>query len=100
MRTVPAFQHSASGPQFGRAFDRFAQRVATFMVAWRGRRAVSELAHFDARLLGDIGLTRADVTGAIERPMHEDPTAHLAGVVRERRVAEAAQKREAARAWS
>lgn len=100
MRTVPAFFHLATGPSFGRAFDLIAQRVSAIVVAWRGRRAVAELAHFDARMLSDIGLSRSDVVGAIEQPMNEDPTAHLAAVVRERRKAEAAQKREAVQSWN
>lgn len=99
MRTVPAFSLLATGPSFGRVVNRLAQRAAAILVVWRGRRAAAELAHLDARLLGDIGLTRSDVLGAIECSMRQDPTERLAHVARERRVADAAQKREAARCW-
>jgi uncharacterized protein YjiS (DUF1127 family) len=99
MRSVPAISHLATGQNIGRILDRMTRRVAALLAMWRGRQAVAELAHFDARLLRDIGLSRSDVVAAIERPMSEDPTLHLADAVRERRLAHLAQKREAARAW-
>jgi uncharacterized protein YjiS (DUF1127 family) len=65
----------------------FASLIAGIARLIEGRRAAAELTRLDGHILADIGLTREDVLAAFERPMIEDPTIHLANVVRERRAA-------------
>jgi uncharacterized protein YjiS (DUF1127 family) len=65
----------------------FASLFAAISRVVQGRRAAAELTRLDDHVLADIGLTRSDVLAAFERPMVEDPTVHLAAVVRERRTA-------------
>jgi uncharacterized protein YjiS (DUF1127 family) len=64
----------------------FAGFIAGIARIVQGRRAAAELTRLDDHILSDIGLTRDDVLAAFERPMVEDPTVHLASVVRERRA--------------
>jgi uncharacterized protein YjiS (DUF1127 family) len=52
----------------------------------RNRRAAIVLAHLDARLLADIGLTPFDVRDAAATPMWDDPTALLRARALERRL--------------
>jgi uncharacterized protein YjiS (DUF1127 family) len=61
--------------------------------AWRNRRDVMRLAELDDAALKDIGLTRADVCGALLLPRHRDATSLLVVRSTERR----ATAREAAR---
>ena len=49
------------------------------------RREAAMLAHFDDRMLADIGLTRSDVRDAFSVPTWRDPTSLLVSRVRERR---------------
>ena len=64
---------------------RFAPACAAFAEASRGvviaavnRRAIRELDQSDDRLLKDIGLTRGDVSAALDVPFYRDPSANLA----------------------
>lgn len=82
-----------------RLFGGFVQVIDRVRDIWAQRRAAAELATLDAHQLKDIGLTRSDVLGAIERPLNDDPTAHLARLVRERRAAQTAAIREAREIW-
>lgn len=79
MRSAAADTATTTQP-FALLFARIARLV-------QGRRAAAELKRLDDHILADIGLTRDDVLAAFERPMVEDPTVHLAAVVRERRAA-------------
>jgi uncharacterized protein YjiS (DUF1127 family) len=45
----------------------------------RNRREVNSLRELDERCLKDIGLTRADVEGALSSPLHRDPSLILVG---------------------
>jgi uncharacterized protein YjiS (DUF1127 family) len=99
MRTVPASSTLATVSPLVRVADRLAWLLKRIQLAWTGRRAAADLAQMDARLLADIGLTRGDVASAYEAPLAEDPTERLARVVRERRAAQIAQHREAAKGW-
>jgi uncharacterized protein YjiS (DUF1127 family) len=64
-------------PGFFALLASIASRVAK---AVANRRAAQELAEWDARALKDIGLTQADVQGALALPFHEDPTVLLASL--------------------
>lgn len=62
--------------------------------AWRNRRHVMQLAELDDAALKDIGLTRADVLGALYLPRHRDPTSVLVIRSTERRAAARAAARD------
>lgn len=51
--------------------------VVRLQTAMANRRAAKELLGWDDEALKDIGLTRSDVRGALETPLHTDPTHHL-----------------------
>lgn len=51
-----------------------------------GRRALSQLANADDRMLKDIGLDRSDLRSAAAEPLYRDPTELLAGRVGEGRT--------------
>ncbi|HEY1152527.1 MAG TPA: DUF1127 domain-containing protein [Pseudolabrys sp.] len=62
-------------------------RVAKRLVRGvQNRRAAAVLAHLDARMLADIGLTRSDVRDATAAPMWDDPTTLLRTRALERRL--------------
>lgn len=58
----------------GRGLRDFVEAV--FKVA-RRRRDLAQLQRLDDRMLGDLGLTRADIDRAVLTPWHQDPTAGL-----------------------
>lgn len=60
--------------------------VQRLLRALAGRRAVLELATLDDHLLADLGLTRADVRCALNRPLPCDPSLHLANAAAGRLV--------------
>ena len=51
--------------------------VVRIQTAMANRRAAKDLLNWDDEALKDIGLTRSDVRGALETPLHTDPTHHL-----------------------
>jgi len=65
----------------------FAQRLWGFVVAVKGRQALSRLAGLDDRLLADIGITRGDLSEASRELLFRDPTSRLARRARDRRQA-------------
>jgi uncharacterized protein YjiS (DUF1127 family) len=95
---TPSFSTAASSV-LRRALAEVGERLGALAMVLAHRRAAVTLAELDPHLLRDIGLTRSDVIEAIERPMREDPTAHLADLVRERRSSRSALKREVHVAW-
>jgi uncharacterized protein YjiS (DUF1127 family) len=71
----------AQGSTFTLALLGVAMRAVTgFATALKNRRAVRELNDLDDRALKDIGLMRTDVTAALDRPLHLDPSQHLVAV--------------------
>ncbi|NIX76682.1 DUF1127 domain-containing protein [Microvirga terricola] len=54
-----------------------ARAVASLVRALKHRREVMHLAEFDDRMLKDIGLTRADVEGALAEPLVRNPSSVL-----------------------
>lgn len=99
MRTAPAFSFSAAIPGFSRFAAVVAKRVDVVRRAIDGHRAMAQLAQLDEHALRDIGLTRTDVADAAHRPLAEDPTIHLARVVRTRRASVTLLHREAEQDW-
>ena len=58
--------------------------VANFLRAWKNRREFYRLGEMSDAELSDIGLTRSDLTVAVDLPFGSDPTAHLGSVSRAR----------------
>ena len=55
-------------------FGRALRSVVAFAKAMIGRREVTQLLGLDDRMLKDIGLSRADVAGALASPWAHDPS--------------------------
>ncbi len=64
-------------------------------VAYRNRRAVARLLHFDDHMLRDIGVTRGDVAASLAMGPFDDASTRLEALARERRTGRGAQRREA-----
>ena len=56
---------------------RVVNAVSNFLRAWKNRRAFYRLGEMSDAELADIGLTRSDLSVAIDLPFGSDPTAHL-----------------------
>ena len=54
-----------------------AARAVQMVKAITNRRSVHALYDYDERMLKDIGLTRSDVTAALDSPLTDDPSHHL-----------------------
>ena len=67
--------------------------------ARRHRRNAAALAHFDGRMLADIGISRSDLNDAFSGPFWEDPTALLRERALERRWNRALMRDDAARSY-
>lgn len=70
--------------------------VAATFQAWKNRRAVYRLGELTDAELHDIGLTRSDLSVAIDLPFGSDPTAHLGSVADARASLQNAARIEAA----
>ena len=68
----------------GSAWPRLGAAIARFWTAYRHRRAFYRLGEMSDRELADIGLTRSDLSVAIDVPFGSDPTTHLAAAARRR----------------
>ena len=73
-----------------------AKRIAR---ARRHRRNAAALAHFDGRMLADIGISRSDLNDAFSGPFWEDPTALLRERALERRWHRALMREEVERSF-
>jgi uncharacterized protein YjiS (DUF1127 family) len=69
-------------------------RLAAVWRAARNRRSVGKLLEWDARMLGDIGLTPGDVRSVLAAPIGDDPSYRLGVLSVERRAAFRAQAEE------
>jgi uncharacterized protein YjiS (DUF1127 family) len=82
-KEVPMTRHSASlAPAAGLAIVSRTVRTALrqiggLMKAIQHRREVRHLAELDDRILKDIGLSRADVHGALAEPFYRNPSSVL-----------------------
>lgn len=56
------------------ALGLLARALTNLVVALKHRREVRHLAELDDRMLADIGLTRSDVTGALDEPLIRNPS--------------------------
>ena len=58
--------------------------VGNFLRAWKNRREFYRLGEMSDAELSDIGLTRSDLTVAVDLPFGSDPTAHLGSLAEAR----------------
>lgn len=63
---------------------RVANAVSNFLRAWKNRREFYHLGQMSDTELADIGLTRSDLSVAVDLPFGSDPTAHLGSVAEAR----------------
>ena len=77
MRDAASFIASQSGSSEAGILHVILHKVHEALVAWKHRRQVATLADFDDHILADIGLTRRDVTEALELPFSHDPGREL-----------------------
>lgn len=54
--------------------NRVLRKIARLWSTWRNRRDVATLLDADDYMLRDIGITRADVVGALSTPRDHDPS--------------------------
>lgn len=67
-----------------RAVGGLLRRAGGLVKALQHRREVRHLSEFDDRTLKDIGLSRAEVDGALAEPLHRDPSLVLVRSVERR----------------
>ena len=75
-------------------FGVIAAAAANRIRAWKNRRDVARLLHWDQHMLSDIGLTQGDVYCAMAARVDEDPSVQLSMFALERRFAHEAQMRD------
>jgi|SRR5687767_1746758 uncharacterized protein YjiS (DUF1127 family) len=83
MSTTEHALHSISAMRPGLS-ARVANVVTNAWRAFRNRRAFYRLGEMSDIQLADIGLTRSDLSVAMDLPYGYDPTAHLGAMARER----------------
>jgi uncharacterized protein YjiS (DUF1127 family) len=76
-QSIPSVVHSHGSTFFGRAALIILVPVARFAKALKHRAEVRQLADFDDRMLKDIGLTRSEVSGALQESIFENPSVLL-----------------------
>ena len=63
---------------------RIVNAVSNFLRAWKNRREFYRLGEMSDTELADIGLTRTDLSVAIDLPFGSDPTVHLGALAETR----------------
>lgn len=91
MRDAASFIASQTSPASGGLVTAFLREVRFRVRSLNNRRAIARLSDFDDHQLADIGLTRQDLSRALQLPFGADPAAEL-----ERR---SLRNREGARGW-
>ncbi len=76
--------HEAAHPAVAGTAARLASAVSNFLRAWKNRREFYHLGEMSDAELSDIGLTRSDLTVAVDLPFGSDPTAHLGSLAEAR----------------
>jgi uncharacterized protein YjiS (DUF1127 family) len=76
-QSIHSVTHSIGSTFFGRAALLIVASVAGLAKALKHRAEIRQLADFDDRMLKDIGLTRSEVTGALEESIFENPSVLL-----------------------
>lgn len=90
----------ATAPRgFSHLVEAGVSRVAAAWTAVKNRRLVSQLASWDDRMLGDIGVTRGDVQSALAAGLVEDPSSRLNALAAERKFAARSQGRGRHNEW-
>lgn len=79
--------HARETVHAARAVARIANAVSNFLRAWKNRREFYHLGQMSDTELADIGLTRSDLSVAVDLPFGSDPTGHL-GALAEARLRE------------
>lgn len=83
-------QHTVTKPAVATGASLTGALLAYAGRLWRvmqHRREVNRLLNVDDRMLADIGLTRSEVEGALETPLHVDPSMQLVRARQARRIA-------------
>ena len=86
MATINASRtmHETARPAVAGTPARLANAVSNFLRAWKNRREFYRLGEMSDAELSDIGLTRSDLTVAVDLPFGSDPTAHLGSLAEAR----------------
>ncbi|MCP4380458.1 MAG: DUF1127 domain-containing protein [Hyphomicrobiales bacterium] len=93
MATIEIHQPATVGEKLLRSVIKAGIRMAVVLRAYRHRRAMTNLLSLDAHMLKDIGVTQRDVRSALAAPLSDDPSARLAALADERRLARVARAR-------
>ena len=76
--------HAGETVHTARPVARAVSAVSNFLRAWKNRREFYHLGQMSDTELADIGLTRSDLSVAIDLPFGSDPTSHLGSVAEAR----------------
>lgn len=79
--------HARETVHTARPVARVVNAVSNFLRAWKNRREFYHLGQMSDTELADIGLTRSDLSVAVDLPFGSDPTEHL-GALAEARLRE------------
>ena len=79
--------HATETVHAARPVARVVNAVSNFVRAWKNRREFYQLGQMSDTELADIGLTRSDLSVAVDLPFGSDPTEHL-GALAEARLRE------------
>lgn len=83
---IPFAAGASPGSAIASMLTALGRSLQLLMRAARNRRAAAMLAHFDDRMLSDIGISRSDLHDAYAEPLWRDPTCVLAMRAAERRI--------------
>jgi uncharacterized protein YjiS (DUF1127 family) len=76
--------HARETVHTARPVARAVNAVSNFLRAWKNRREFYHLGQMSDTELADIGLTRTDLSVAVDLPFGSDPTSHLGSVAEAR----------------